>query len=132
MRSATPSLFEQVRSRSERVDPWRINGSPLTVLPCNQAADAPDGIDAHLAEVRTACGPLPLGGNVCPDACREPFTVLTHHYSVCGGVAPPEMVSARLAGCKLMEPTIDVPCACAAKEAGWMLSCYNEEDFAPV
>ena len=66
-----------------------------TVLECGAAPDAPDGVDAHLAEVRAACGPLQPGGAACPDSCREPFTVLALYYDTCGVPPPAEHETAK-------------------------------------
>ena len=97
--AASDASFRRVASACSRLEPWRINGAPLTVLPCGAATDAPDGVDAPLAEVRAACGPLQPGGTVCPDTCREPFTVLGAYYDACGVRPPAEHEAARKAGC---------------------------------
>ena len=101
---ASDASFRRVAGACSRLEPWRINGAPLTVLPCGAATDAPDGVDAHLAEVRAACGPLQPGGTVCPDTCREPFTVLGAYYDACGVRPPAEHEAARKAGCAPLHP----------------------------
>ena len=102
--AASDAPFRRVASACSRLEPWRINGAPLTVLPCGAATDAPDGVDAHLAEVHAACGPLQPGGTVCPDTCREPFTVLGAYYDECGVTPPAEHEAARKAGCAPLHP----------------------------
>ncbi len=48
---ASDASFRRVAGACSRLEPWRINGAPLTVLPCGAATDAPDGVDAVVMDV---------------------------------------------------------------------------------
>ena len=125
--SAEDASFLRVKRMCPRLEPWKINGAPLTKLECDAAANAPDGKDDHLAEVRAACGGLASGGGVCPDNCREPYTVLANFYDECHVRSDPEHDAAREAGCTPLVPKQHETCACAAAAGNWSISCYNEE-----
>jgi len=125
--AAEDASFRRVERVCPRLEPWKINGAPLTKLECDAAEGAPDGKDAHLAEVRAACGALAPGGGVCPDSCREPFTVLANFYHECHERSEPEHDAAREAGCTPLVPKQHETCACAAAAGNWSISCYNEE-----
>ena len=113
--------FKTIEQSCSRMEPWRINGAPLTKLECGAPVDAPDGVNAHLGEIRAACGPLTPGGKVCPDNCREPFTVLDAYYRVCGVTPAPEHAAARKAGCAPLAPAQHAACACAAAAGNWSI-----------
>ena len=123
--SKAAATISDIDAKCGVLEPWRINGAALTVLPCGAPADAPDGVDAHVAELRAFCPAS--SAEFCAGACREPYTVLTNHNAACGGAPPPEVLEAKDSGCASIEPAADEPCACAAAAAGWELSCYNEE-----
>ena len=123
--SKAAATISDIDAKCGVLEPWRINGAALTVLPCGAPADAPDGVDAHVAELRAFCPAS--SAEFCAGACREPYTVLTNHYAACGGAPPPEVLEAKDSGCTAITPAADEPCACAAAAAGWELSCYNEE-----